>query len=252
MKLILLIILVLSPAIALSQKPLRLVENRIFGPGEKFVFSVKYGFISGGTAKLEITDTVRVRGHLCHEIRSIAYSNDFLSVFFPVRDTSLSYMDVTGMYSLKILKFIREGSYKRFRWTFFEPDKKRATTKDSTVITRPFVQDIISAFYYFRLLDIRDSVDINTFDDYKNYPLRIYKRKREKVKTRLGRFNCIKLEPKLISSGIFLKKGKLWIWVTDDKRRVPVMVKFKLPLLGSITCRLVKHDKGRIITQKIN
>jgi hypothetical protein len=245
------LILLLAILFPLSaQSSLRFVENTVFGPGERFVFSVKYGIIPGGFAKLEITDTVRVRGALCHEIRSIAYSNNFLSVFFPVRDTNFSYMDVSGLYSLKVLKFIREGSYKRFRWTFFEPGKNRANTKDSIIPTKPFVQDIISAFYYLRVIGIRDSVDINTFDDYKNYALRIYVKKRQTVKTKAGRFKCLKLEPRLMSSGIFLKKGKMWVWVTDDERLLPVMLKFKLPFLGHITCKLVKYGKGSIVPQK--
>ena len=242
--------LTLLPLQLFSAAPLRHVENRVFGPGEQCLFDVRYGFIHGGTAKLEVTDTLRIRGFLCHVIHAEALSNAALSLVFPVRDTRYSYVDVYGLFSLKIEKNVNEGSYHSRRFTTFDPEKQTATTMTRTFPTALLPQDVISTFYYFRLIDITDSMDINCVDNYKSYPLRIHLRGREKVKTPLGQFDCLILEPKLASEGIFLKAGKITLWVTDDKARIPVMMKFKLPYLGNITCLLINYRPGIIVSQE--
>lgn len=234
-----------------SENLLRSVPNAVFGPGEEFLYDVRYGFIHGGIAKLTVLDTARIRGHLCHVINAIAYSNAALSIFFPVRDTHYSYLDVDGLFSMKITKRVHEGRYKTYRWTDFDPETWTATTRNRSFAVTPFAQDVISAFYYMRLISFTDSVDIPCFDDKKNYPLRVVVLGKEKVKTPLGRYDCLILEPKLASEGIFLKAGKIVIWVTDDAERIPVKLTFKLPYLGNITCLLEKHKRGAILPQAV-
>lgn len=231
------------------------LKNSVFGPGEKLIFEAKYGFITGGFGKLEVLDTVRLNGRLCHQIRAVAHSNSTLSLFFPIRDTNISFVDVQGLYSHEIVKIINEGRYKRYRTTDFNQDSLYAHTidhtikKDSIIKIVPGIHDVISAFYFFRTLNISDSVDINCLDDYKAYPLRVKILGKETIKTPLGKFSCIEVEPLLSSSGIFLKKGRMSIWLTDDERRLPVMVKFKLPFLGNITCYLTDYNPPEIIPQ---
>jgi hypothetical protein len=40
------------------------------------------------------------------------------------------------------------------------------------------------------------------------------------------------------SEGIFYRKGDIFIWLTDDEKRIPVMLKTKVKV-GSITAGLV-------------
>jgi hypothetical protein len=46
------------------------------------------------------------------------------------------------------------------------------------------------------------------------------------------------IRPILQSEGIFARTGDLHIWLTDDERRIPVMMKSKVKI-GSITATLV-------------
>jgi hypothetical protein len=180
-------------------------------------------------------------------------SNKGLSLVYPVRDTNISIIDAKGLFSYRIVKHINEGRYIRFRTTDFSPDIGMARTvdhtvfRDSTFTTENYIHDIISAFFYFRTLDIEDSVDISCVDDFKKYPIRVRVVKKETVKTDLGKFSCIVVEPLVTSTGIFLKKGKMHIWLTNDERRLPVQVKFKVPYLGNITCSIIEYNPAKII-----
>jgi len=240
---------ILSTSLYSADSSGRGFRNNAFGPGEKFIYEVTYGFFNGGFARIEVLDTTRISNVLCHTIRAVAQSNRALSIVFPVRDTNTSYMAVDGLYSMKIVKNIHEGSYKRFRQTLFDHEKGLANTNDSLIPIRPFVQDVVSALYFYRLLPTVDLASIDCFDDYKYYPLQILVSDREEIETPVGTFKCIRVEPQLATSGIFLKSGKMSIWMTDDERKVPVMVQFKLPYLGNIKCTLVEYEPPTIIPQ---
>jgi hypothetical protein len=45
------------------------------------------------------------------------------------------------------------------------------------------------------------------------------------------------VEPVLKSEGVFKSKGSIHVWLTDDGRRIPVLVKSKIPI-GSISVSL--------------
>ncbi len=227
--------------------------NNAFGPGEKLVFNVKYGILHGGYGRMEVLDTVRYRGRLCHTVRAVATSNKGLSLVYPVRDTNTSLIDAEGLFSHRIIKNIHEGRYIRFRTTDFTPDIGIARSvdhtvfRDSTFTTEPLIHDILSAFFFFRTTAIMDSIDIMCVDDFKKYPLRVRVKEKGVIKTDLGKFDCIIIEPLVTSTGIFIKNGKMRIWLTDDERRIPVLVKFKVPYLGSITCELIEYNPATIV-----
>jgi hypothetical protein len=61
--------------------------------------------------------------------------------------------------------------------------------------------------------------------------------KRERIEVPAGKFDCILVEPVLKSEGVFQSKGSIFVWLTDDERRIPVLVKSKVPV-GSISVSL--------------
>jgi len=66
--------------------------------------------------------------------------------------------------------------------------------------------------------------------------------KREKVKVPAGTFNTVCIKPKLKFEGLWRQKGDIHIWLTDDDRRLPVLVTSKVFLLGTVDIVLVKME----------
>ncbi len=132
----------------------RTVPNKAFGVGERLEFSVKYGSISAGNAVMEIKDTALVDNHICYRVVSIANSNDFISVFYKVRDTVQTYIDMPGLFPRYFTKQIREGKYKVNRQTKFDQKKHLAITGNDTIPTFAFVQDPLSSLYYIRTQEL--------------------------------------------------------------------------------------------------
>jgi hypothetical protein len=110
---------------------------------------------------------------------------------------------------------------------------------------------VLTAIYHARNLDfskysIDQKIPLSLIIDNEIYDLYLRYQGREEIKVRGGtRYNCIKFSAMLVEGTIFSGGEHLTVWVTDDKNRIPVMVKAKI-LVGSVkavlkSTRNLKH-----------
>jgi hypothetical protein len=91
------------------------------------------------------------------------------------------------------------------------------------------VQDIISAFYYARTLDISGLkkggvIEVPYFLDDSVYHSKVIFKGRETVKTKLGKFRCIVFSPMVATGYAFDDPYPITVWITDDANRLPVLI----------------------------
>ena len=228
----------------------RKIPNEAWSCGEKLTFEVTYGFYRAGTATMSVLDTVNVNGGNCSHIQTTALSNSFISRFYKVRDTVNSFIDIDGIFSRRIEKRLREGRYKSDRYVDIYQDRLVAlNTKEKYAVAEIplYVQDILSSLYYLRTLNLEvgKPVEIVTYADGKVYPLKILVHKKERITVPAGTFTCFKIEPLLKSEGIFRQRGKITIWLTDNKYKIPVKMASKV-IIGSIATKLVSYTTGEL------
>jgi len=217
-----------------------------FGVRESLKFSVQYGFIHAGSAWLEIPEVRQYQGHEVYLLLARAESNAFFSRFYKVRERIESYWDRRGLYSRRYVEDRREGKYRQKNDIVFDPARNEAVYSDGRTFPVPArVQDALSAFYYFRTqaLPLGGSIVFHYHASRKSQPLQVKVLGRERIKTPAGTFDCIGIEPILKAGGIFKNSGRLVIWVTDDERRMPVLMKSKVAI-GSISVVLVEARAG--------
>ena len=217
-----------------------------FGPRESLRFSVQYGFIPAGSAWLEIPETRDYRGHEVYLLLARAESNAFFSRIYKVRERIESYWDRRGLYSRRYFEDRREGKSRQKSDIVFDPVRNEAVYSDGRTFPVPArVQDALSAFYYFRTqaLPLGGSIVFHYHASRKSQPLQVKVLGRERIETPAGTFNCVGIEPILKAGGIFKNSGRLVIWVTDDERRMPVLMKSKVAI-GSISVVLVEARAG--------
>ena len=96
--------------------------------------------------------------------------------------------------------------------------------------------DTLSSFYYYRSvsLQVGTSSFIDIFDGKKLWNTEVQVLRREEIVTPLGKFRTVVIKPLLKSNGIFARTGDIFIWLTDDERRIPVLMKSKVKV-GNIT-----------------
>ncbi len=215
--------------------------------GEKLVFSLAWtNVLEAGTAIMEVAGEEVFFGHDVYHTITISKSSPAFSSFFYVYDRIDCYFDKETFASLKYEKHLREGNYKNDAVIYYDPDRQIAVREEKILKTLPNTMDVLTAFYYLRTLDFEpgDVIHINHSDGKRSKEIDVKILKREKVTVPAGTFNCIKIEPILKETeGIFRQEGRLWFWLTDDERHMPVLMKSSI-VIGDITAKLVSYTTG--------
>jgi hypothetical protein len=217
-----------------------------FRPGESLKFSVQYGIIHAGTAWLEVPSMRDWHGHPVFDLVARAESNRFFDAFYKVRNRIESTWDAHGRFSWRYSENRREGGYHFRGEVKFDPDRGEATYDNGeTYPIPPGVQDALSSFYYtrYQALPIGGSIVFDYHANKKSTPLQVRVIGRERIQVPAGTFDCVAIEPALKAGGIFKNNGRLVIWITDDQRRMPVLMRSKLSI-GSISVVLVDAKAG--------
>ncbi len=197
---------------------------------------------------MSINSIEEIDGYPCYRIVSEARSTKMVDLFYKVRDRIVSWRDVEGGFTRLYDKRIREGRYKASRRVEYKPEdgiayyyRNNSETADTLKIDG-LVYDVLSAFYQVRLYDLEvgNSIWLDVHDIDKQYRLEIVVLRKEKIKVPAGEFDCFVVEPKLMSSGIFRREGKMQIWLSDDEYKMPVIMRSKL-YFGSVWAKLVSY-----------
>ena len=251
-KLFLLVILILAgyylysdiPAESLTTTSLTDREEKFYRIGEKIVFELTWFGINAGWATLEVKERLNYDGKEVIRIVSTAQSNKFVSVFYSVDDRTETFIDPLERYPYRFTIRQREGRYRSDKETIFDQENNKAVFikdgKSQVFDVFPKVQDALSSFYYLRTLELKvgNPVYIKIFDNGKNYEAKVEILRKEKIDTPIGSFNTICVKPMLKTEGIFQRKGDVYIWLTDDDRKMPVMMKSSVKV-GDITAMII-------------
>ena len=220
--------------------------NHAFASGEKLIYEVRALGMVAGIASIEVNDFVKVSGRPCYPLTARAKAAFPFNAIYPVNDVQTSYFDAVDYLSWKFENDVSEGNYKAQNLELFNQMKHRLVRqhnkeKPEEMDVPPFTQDIISCFYYFRLLPIKEGEKYNvpTSSGGKNYNLVIKVAKREKLTIPLGTFDCYLLKPYVKHDTVFRNSEDIDLWVTADSRHVPVFIKSGI-VIGSIEISLIQ------------
>ena len=236
---------------------LRKIEQSSFKKGELLKYDVSYGFFDAAKATLEISPKSKIiNGRETMHIVGKGKSTGALRWFFKVNDHYETYIDEKAILPWKFIRHVREGGYKLDRDIEFNQNLNKATVFQKDTINyniKPNSQDLLSAFYYARTLDLQNAeIDqefvINTFFDREMYPLMIKFLGREKIETKLGEFNCLKFRPMVEKGRVFKEEEDMTLWISDDNNKVPIRLKADL-LVGAIKMDLIEYKN---LTRSLN
>jgi hypothetical protein len=223
-----------------------------FHPGETLRYDVSWSnMFSAGTATLTVE-----RSKLPDEREVLTFvlrgrSQGLVDKVFPVNDTVQSVFDPLLMQSLSYSLRESYGKKKRLRVTEFDHANRTAVCRlnedpPETLIIPDQVQDGLSLLYVLRTkedLPIGRHMDIDVVDSGKNWTIEVAILAREKVSTPAGEFDTIKIKTHPKYQGVFLNKGVVFLWLTDDGRKIPVLMKSKLKV-GSFVFELTDMKPG--------
>jgi hypothetical protein len=226
-----------------------------FAPGERVTMRITYAHLLGGRASVSVQPASH-EGRPALEFVAEARSEGFFAWLFRFRvnDRTVARFDPQARCSLRIEKHLREGRAVRDQVVEFDPrgfarvEDRKVAQKEFTLA--PCTLDVLSAFYVTRVLGVPESgqLELPVFDNGKHYRLGVRHLGRETLDlpAPLGRrVRTVVVEPQLLEgTGLFVKEGRLKIWLTDDARRIPVRMRSKVAI-GSVSADLESYEPGQ-------
>jgi hypothetical protein len=209
----------------------RTIPNTAYKVGERLKYSIKYGVVKAVNTEIAVVKDTVVRGRECYKIEYTARTVPMFDNFYRVDDKYETFIDKQGQFPHSFKQQIREGKYERDEWMEFFHDKGLAKSlihnKEFPMV--PYSQDILSAYFYARTMDLRSMkdgtiIELNNVSDKEVIPLKIKIRNRDLLETELGVFRTIVVEPIVQGVGLFKSDGQILIWMTDDENKIPIRI----------------------------
>ena len=222
-------------------------NNKSFRKGEVLEYDASYGIFSAAKATLSIQpQSVLINGRPSIHVIGKAKSLGTFNWFFKIEDRYETYIDEETLLPGKFVRHVREGGYKLDRGVTFDQNNNKALVVEKKTVSykiAPNTQDMLSAFYYLRTLDLQNAkvgqiYVVNTFFDKEMYPMKIKYIGKEEINTGLGKFNCLKFRPTVEEGRVFKEEEDMTLWISDDANKVPIRLETDL-IIGSIQLDLV-------------
>ncbi len=217
--------------------------------GEFLRYRIHYGILSAGFVNLTL-DERTIDGKTYIHAQGLGYSTGLVHLFFKVADRYETYIDPDNDWPRRFVRRIREGRYtKDIRIDFQQAERiarvqniKKNTVRQFSLPAK--VQDMISAFYFLRnveasRLQVGAELGLNLFFDNRPYAFKIKVLAADRVKTRFGRINCLKVRPLVADGRVFKDREGVLIYVSRDENRIPIRIEAKLAA-GSLRADLVE------------
>jgi len=227
----------------------------VFKDGEKISYNAVYNWgiiwLNAGSVEFNVRET-KYKNNEAYHFTSFGTSLKSYDWFYKVRDYFQSYADINTLQPYFFERNTSEGGYNVLDRCFFnykdsvvytkiKKTDKRYTEDTIKLLNNSF--DLISAVYYTRNIDFdkyktNDKIPVRILLDNEFFDLYIRYLGKEILETHDKRkFKTLKFSVKLIEGTIFKDGEDLFVWVTDDFNRIPILVDAKI-LIGSVKATL--------------
>ncbi len=185
------------------------------------------------------------------------FSSGLVSRLFRVEDNYTLTRDEQGCNRSLVFK-LKEGRRNREIQANFDKQRRKATFVERDVNRDALVtqkeSDIPGCVYDLTgaLRQLREtypkpgsSWTIPISDGKKTANIRVEAQEKELVRTPLGQFPSTRYEAFVFSGAFYGRKGRLFVWMTDDERHLPIQLRIQLPFyVGTITLQLEKVERN--------
>jgi len=216
---------------------------------ETFDYAIEWRLITAGKARVEWI------GGAAPEIRLHVESVGLVSKLFRVEDNYTALLN-QSLCAQSVHISTHEGSRQRDTRIAFDGADHRASylerdlVRNSTLLAKEIeipacVHDVVGGLFYLRTLNLEpgQSTAVPVSDGKKSVTARLEAQQREDVRTPAGLFHTVRYEIYLFNGVLYQRSAHLTVWLTDDRRRLPVQIRVRMPVtIGTITLELEKIE----------
>lgn len=226
-----------------------------------------------GYSTMGVPGSIPCGKHNCLIFLSTANGTPLINKFFLVDDRITSFWNPDLQKPVWIEKNLNEGNFhKKYEATFYSNEKKvdwkleqisgntkkgkkredaKWKYKKGTTYNLPDdFQDILSAVFFLRSIQAKRKLNqfftINLFDDLKMSILKIKIIRQEEIALTVNKeekkIPSVVVQPFFQTSGIFKKAGEIFIWISDDARKIPLKIRATIPFVGNVDVELIEDN----------
>lgn len=217
---------------------------------ETLWYNIEWRLITAGKAKVQLQQEGRG-----WQVNLNVESVGIVSKLYKVQDDyTASLNEALCAQSTQFLA--HEGSRSRETKITFDSAANKAVylerdrAKNAVVLSKETdipscVHDVVGGIYVLRTLNLEpgQSAMQPVSDGKKTVSVKVEAQAREDIKMGAGVFHTIRYEVYLFNNVLYKCSGHLNVWLTDDRRKLPVQIRFRMPItVGTITLQLEKHE----------
>ncbi len=207
-------------------------DNAPFGVGERLLFNVTWlNFPSAARLEMEVAEQGQFFGQESFQIKTkVETTGRVRSLFALVDNQYTTYINSNNAIPFRLVYLTREGQKQSDETVILDQAEQLATYTDGTKLTVPAgIYDLPSILYGLRLrpLPQGERIKLSAIYGKEIVEIDVEVKARERITTQAGTFNtiCIKLSPQKRFS-----KFRTTLWLTDDNKKLPVLLAAKLPM----------------------
>lgn len=213
----------------------------------KLTYDIEWRLIHAGDAVLELHNS---------EGRMKLDSAGLVSALFKVDDTYTARYE-QSFCAAESQMDSKEGKRHRQTTVTYDRGQNRATWVEHDVLDNNrvlrraqvdiphCVHDVLGGILALRGLTIEPGQSSTTpmSDGRRSAQVKVDAQEREEVTTPAGTFKTIRYEANMMNGVIYQRKGRAFVWVTDDAKRIPVQIRLRLAFpIGTVTLQLQKEE----------
>lgn len=210
-------------------------------------YTIDWRVFTAGTATIQLEQQGTVQ-----KITASGESIGAVTMIFPVSDHFQSGFDTKTGCSTGFTKQLQEGrrkvnsdltlDYNKGIQTQVDHNVVKNTSNTRTASVPACVTDSLSAIFYAasQPMVVGQSFRLPLADSMRTVTVTMKVEAKEEIKTPAGTFQTIRVEP-TADEGVVKNRGNIWVWYTDDARRIPVQIRAHL-FWGTITAHLTSVE----------
>ena len=197
-----------------------------FPVGEEVEYEIFWGIFTVGEATAK-AEWLHREGRRLLTLTVKAQSNGIVEKLYPVKEFLQTVLDPATFLPLSFEKESHEGKRHYHEMTTFDHAAKKGhwksllKDKQKEFEIEADTRDLMGLMYWLRKDPIREGEtrQYHVMTDEKMYELIVEAGKKGPVSLEnYGKVPCIKMEPKGKFNGMFVRKGRMFLWVSDDAR----------------------------------
>jgi uncharacterized protein DUF3108 len=230
-----------------APKPSPADADLAFTGSGKLIYNIEWRLIHAGTAVVDATGP---------EGRVKLESAGLVSALFKIEDNYSVHYDEPFCATSSVLD-AREGRRHRETSITFDRGRNRAIFVERDVPSNTVlrssqtdipncVHDIVGAMFRLRSahLEPGQSTELPVSDGRRAAQVKIEAQQREAVQTPAGSFSTIRYEAHLLNGVVYNRKGRVFLWLSDDERKLPVQIRLRMSFpVSTVTLQLQKEER---------